>query len=194
MAFELAGGPKANSWSIEPGGPADGDYATAAVAAALMGGFSGEPLSGYEYLYPPAKQLAVSAQRQAVGGMQASLDELAQRCNEMGLLQGGVDTSIAGRIAFACAMDSEIQGEDVFAERGRQSRDAPGEGGPSPVTQAYSVAALLGALTASPLETHAELSDPAKALLHALARADTAQTQSAIDDIHRTCGALRTHG
>lgn len=188
MVTDLQSGGSVESWDLGAGLDADAEYATAATAVGILGGWSGTPLSGYEALYQSTEALTAGLQQQDTASIRTGLDNLAAACAEESLPSGDVDTSIEGRIAFACTLAGEIHDAEIFTTDWTQTGVTSSDADRLLITKAYGSASLLGAITVSPLDGHSDLSEASEELLVGLIRADAARTTDELDEINALCG------
>lgn len=186
MVADLESGDPVESWELTVELDPEAEYATAVAAAGILGGMSAAPLSGYEALHGPTGALTASLQQTDPAGIETGLGNLAAACAEENLPSGDVDTSTEGRIAFACTLTGEIHDAEVFTSDWTQS-GTTSDADSLRIIKAYGVAALLGAVSASPLDGHPELTAAARTLNAGLGQADATMTVGELDTINTLC-------
>jgi len=186
LVSHLENGAAVESWELLPGLDADSPTTSATAVVGLLGGMSGTSLEGYGKLYRDAGRLFSGLRQQDAEVIQSALDDLAATCAKRSLASGDVDTSIEGRIDFACRLVTDIRTTDAEVQRWI---DAVGTDRPGALllTEAYAVVTLLGGATASPLPGRPVLTQASQDLFMGLRRPDAAQIAEELTEIKTLC-------
>ncbi|MPV48847.1 MULTISPECIES: hypothetical protein [unclassified Pseudactinotalea] len=158
----------AQEWTLTPGA-ADPALNAVAGAAALLGGMTATTLEGHEDLSEAAKVQYAQITRVDSDGIQAGIDNMTAACDRSGLPEGEPDISLPGQVAYACALVADARQAGPPAEWD----PLVGDDAEPAIIETLGAAALTGALTATPLPDHADLTEAGQDLYRAATTLDT---------------------
>lgn len=166
-----------------------GDGASAAEyevggAQALLGAPLSAQVKGHEDLSRAAMTIGTGITNVDLKKLNTGVATLSDRCAKRGLPAGHPDISGPGRVAYACALISDVQkNHDPVSSWTFRTDDAadPGE------FEAAGASGLLGSMTGSHLAGHRAMSDAAMQIYRGLSTLDVHDTQRGIDAFAKSC-------
>ncbi|MPV50913.1 hypothetical protein GCG21_13025 [Pseudactinotalea sp. HY160] len=187
LVAEIRTGAAPESWDVQPGPDADPELVSASAAISLLGAVSGAPLEGHDDLFSSAVTLGSGLADADTAVIHTGLDELDTTCDRSGLAWDDADTSMAGRLDYACGLVSAVRGDDSAVEDWIGAGATTNDREHLIANEAFGAAGLLGGTVAWQLPDHEELSDAAQRLFTGLTRAEPESIEGALTTIDDLC-------